>query len=368
MKIAYVSLIRLPTDRAHGYATMKMCEQFSATGAEVKLMVPTRRHGIRQDPFEYYRIKKNFTIQKLWTTDLTGRFERSRTAFFIDQLIFLFSVALKDFSKEILYTRDYQIALVAQTANITIEVHNIPYRKAFFLKALGRAKRIIVISHGLMQELQELGVPVEKIAISPDAVDLQEFNVRPDRTLWREFGVSPSKKIALYTGHFYGWKGGDTFAEAGKFVSKDTQLVLMGGVDLELKEFKEKYASDNIHIVGFQPRDKIAKILMSADVLVLPNNPLPKISSIYTSPLKLFQYMAAGVPIVASDLPSIREILKDDMTYWFTSGSTQSLAEIIEYAISHPDEAKEKAARAKEEAKKYTWDVRARTILEFIRG
>ena len=105
---------------------------------------------------------------------------------------------------------------------------------------------------------------------------------------------------------------------------------------------------------------------MSADVLVLPNSAKPKISSHYTSPLKLFQYMASGVPIIASDLPSIREILTDDTAFWFPPDDERALARQIEYVLSHPDEARSKAARAREEVKKYTWDARASAILEYI--
>ena len=140
----------------------------------------------------------------------------------------------------------------------------------------------------------------------------------------------------------------------------------MGGVDRELAEFQKKYASERVKVVRYQPRDRLAAILMAADVLVLPNSARPKISSHYTSPLKLFQYMAAGAPIVASDLPSIREVLTDDMVFWFKPDDEKDLAKQIEYALSHSDEAKSKSARAREEVKKYTWDTRAKTILQHI--
>lgn len=369
MKLTYIAHIRLPTDRAHGYAIMKMCEQFAAAGADVELVVPRRKHGIKHDPFEYYRIKRNFKIRRLWATDLLGRFEGSRLAFAIDEATFLLSVRQMKFKDEIVYTRDYQVALLVRSPKIALEVHSIPARTQLFNRALARVRRVITISLGLKRELEDSHKESLKEVvphIAPDAVDLSEFSVTPDRSLWDEFGIDATKKIALYTGHFYGWKGGDTFAKAGNYVSKDTQLVLMGGVDSELAEFKEKYSKENVHIIGFQPREKIAKIMMSADVLILPNNPLPKISSIYTSPLKLFQYMASGVPIVASDLPSIREILNDETTFWFHPGNSQSLANQIEYAIAHEDEAKAKAEKANEEVKQYTWEKRADNILKCV--
>ena len=146
----------------------------------------------------------------------------------------------------------------------------------------------------------------------------------------------------------------------------DVEIVLMGGVDRELSDFQNKYPGPHVHVIGYQSRKQIPEFLMSADVLVLPNSAQPKISSHYTSPLKLFQYMASGVPIVASDLPSIREILTDESAFWFTPDDEQGLARQIGYVLSHPDEAKAKAMRAREAVKKYTWDARARNILGHI--
>ena len=126
------------------------------------------------------------------------------------------------------------------------------------------------------------------------------------------------------------------------------------------------YANDHVHVIGFQPRERIPHLLMMADVLVLPNSARPKLSSHYTSPLKLFQYMASGIPIVASYLPSIREILTNETCFWFTPDDEEALARQVEYVLTHPDEARTKAAQAQEVVKRYTWDARAKAILASI--
>jgi len=366
MKLAYVTSVRLPTDRAHGYAIMKMCEQFASHGAQVELYVPTRRHGIKEDPFTYYGIKPTFSIRRLSATDLLGKFENSRAAFALDQLTFLLSLLMHRFPKTTVYTRDYQIALFSRAKQIVLEIHSIPERTFLFFRAVSRASKLVVISNGLKETLVNGGVPPQKIIVAPDAVDIAEFDIKPSRDIWRTYNVDPNKKIVLYTGHFYGWKGGETLANAAKYLPDGVETVLMGGVDRELAEFKKTYAGDRVHVIGYQPRHILPAVTMSADVLVLPNSAKPKISSHYTSPLKLFQYMASGVPIIASDLPSIREILTDDTAFWFPPDDERALARQIEYVLSHPDEARSKAARAREEVKKYTWDARASAILEYI--
>jgi len=366
VEIAYVTSVRLPTGRAHGYAIMKMCEQFAEHGAKIELIVPSRNPGVlSDDPFAYYNIKRSFSIQKTWATDFSSKKEASRLAFAADELTFLFSIWKKRFGVRLVYTRDYQVALIARSRTIVLEVHTIPGRTFLFRRALSRSQKIVVISGGLKEELLRLGVPEQKIYVSHDAVDLEEFSGTVSREVWKKYDVNPAKKIALYTGHFYGWKGADTFAETAKYLS-NVEIVLMGGVDSELAEFRKKYSSQSVHVIGYQPREKIPALLQAADVLVLPNSAKPKISSHYTSPLKLFQYMASGIPIVASDLPSIREVLTDETAFWFTPDDEHSLAKQIEYVLSHVEEARSKALRAKEAVKKYTWDSRARQILAFI--
>lgn len=365
MKIRYVTIARLPTDRAHGYAIMKMCEEFASLGHDVELLVPDRHLGISDDPFSYYAIKKNFTLRKLFATDLLGRFGHA-LAFYIDLISFLLSVRKLKFSENaVVYTRDFLVAAFVPADNLVLEVHNISERSLLFRRAARRSRKLVVISEGLKRALTHSGIPGDKIVVAPDAVDLAELEVPPSRGLWRTFGVDPEKKIALYTGHFYGWKGAATLAEAGRYLP-DTEIVLMGGVDRELADFQEKYASKHVHVIGFQKRNTLARILKSADVLILPNSGMAKISAYYTSPLKLFQYMASGIPIIASELPSIREVLDDSSGFWFKADDARALADRIEYVLAHPSEAQAKADRARERAQRYTWDARARTIASHI--
>lgn len=363
MKLAYVTSVRLPTDRAHGYAIMKMCVEFTRAGATVELIVPTR-HGPQGDPFDHYKIERNFPLKRLYTTDISGKSERATFGYYVDLLSFLFSLFLRRFPDDtILYTRDYQVALVVRAKHIVLEVHSVPENSRTFAKALRRVEKFVAITRGIKDALVARGVSADRIVVAPDSVDLSEFNISPSREkVWREYGVDPRKKIALYTGHFYGWKGAETLAEAAAFLP-GTEIVLMGGVARELADFQRTYTAKNIHIIGFQPREKMPALLKSVDVLVLPNSGKAKISALYTSPLKLFQYMASGVPIVASDLPSIREILDDSSAYWFTPDDPQSLASRIKEILLNPEEAKQKAHKASELVKQYTWSSRAHAIL-----
>jgi glycosyltransferase involved in cell wall biosynthesis len=107
---------------------------------------------------------------------------------------------------------------------------------------------------------------------------------------------------------------------------------------------------------------KVPDHLARCMILVLPN-PASAISSRFTSPLKLFEYMAAGRAIVASDLPSIREVVRDNAQALLVApGSPEALGEAIQKLIEDRALAEKVARSAYAEAPKYTWGRRAEKL------
>ena len=86
---------------------------------------------------------------------------------------------------------------------------------------------------------------------------------------------------------------------------------------------------DNILILGRKPKNEVPYYLKSADILLLPNIPINKESIEYTSPIKMFEYMASQRLIIASRLPSIEEILNSKNAVFFKAGDAQDLAQAI---------------------------------------
>src|SRR3989344_5400267 len=198
--------------------------------------------------------------------------------------------------------------------NCFYELHVFPTRKLFLFRTLFRRMRgIISINHYMAKELvHTFAIPTERIMVAPCGVTVEELDIALSRDEARAILELPRDcKIALYCGHLYSWKGAATFADVAKLLP-DVQVLFVGGTFADVEKFRSNYSEmPNVRFVGHVPHTKVAMWQKAADVLVLPNTAKKKISKYYTSPMKLFEYMAAGRPIVASRLPSIEEIVSD---------------------------------------------------------
>lgn len=374
MKIIYIADIRLPTEKAHGIQIMKMCEAFSFQGVNLELIIPKRVNPIKRNPFKYYGVKKNFEIKKIFSFDLTFFWPILRSLSFWWQSFWfaIFSSLYTLFKKsEFIYSRDFLplFFLSFFRKNIIYELHTFPKNPFLYKKIFRKVKKIIVITNKLKDFLIKEGVRGDKIIVAPDGVDLKEFDIKEDQKECRKkLNLPLDKKIILYTGHLFEWKGANILAKASQYLDSDVLVVFVGGVGKDIKIFNFQFSIlKNILVIGHRPHSEIPYWLKAADVLVLPNSSKEKISQFYTSPLKMFEYMTSQKPIVASDLPSIREILNKNNAILVVPDSSHSLAEGILKALKNKDLSGIISQKAYSDVREYTWQKRAEKILNFIK-
>ncbi len=369
--IKYITNVRIPTPRAQGYAIMKMCEEFSRQGNNVELIVPNRRNNeSEKNPFKYYGIEENFRIRKIASIDLLGPFEAFGKLFYwIDILSFLLSLGIRRMwdKGDIIYTRDYLIFSVISPEYSCLEVHDIPKRKFLFKKLIKKPSHIFVLNKYIKDEIVSMGVGESKIYISPSGVDIKDFDIPYTiEQARREVGLPEDKKIVMYTGHLYEWKGVYTLAEAARMLPQYL-FVFLGGAEPELAQFKESYKNvQNIVALPFIERSRIPIYLKSADVLVVPNSKGSDISEKYTSPLKLLEYMASKRPIVVSDLPSLKEVLKDECCEFAEADNPKSFAEAINKLIYDTDYSQKCVDNAYQRVGQFSWKKKAQDIIAVI--
>ncbi|MES2314816.1 MAG: glycosyltransferase family 4 protein [Patescibacteria group bacterium] len=369
MKILYLQNIRLPTEKAHGLQVMETCHSLALAGHEVNLVIGSYLSLEENGIFGVYDIEKNFSIKKVPVS--FGRQDPEHTSFLMKSIIFVYN-AWRSYGKssfDIVYTRDTLTALVFSMLGkkVFYEIHDV--RHSLLQKlALQKAVGVISITRGLVDYCESIGVKKEKICIAPDAVDLAEFQIRATQRECREkLGLPQDKKIVLYTGHLYSWKGADTFAESAQFLDENTMVSFVGGHDYDIEVFKKRFANAHISVLGRKSHDLMPYYMKAADVLVLPNSAKEDISRLYTSPIKLFEYMASSQPIVASDLPSLREVLTEKNCTFFEADNAESLAGTIKKVLVDAQSAGILAEQALIDVQEYTWQKRAQKIIDFIK-
>jgi glycosyltransferase involved in cell wall biosynthesis len=249
------------------------------------------------------------------------------------------------------------------------EMHDFPEsKKALFRWFLERMSFILVHNTWKLNEIKKIfpSIPENRLLLEPNAVDIKAFDTGTSvEKARRQLNLSLDKKIIVYTGHLYDWKGVHVLAEAAKLLPAQFLVIFIGGTKPDIEAFKEKYGSvQTISIAGFKPHKEISLWQKAADILVLPNSAKENISTYYTSPMKLYEYMASRKPIIASDIPSIREIVDEKAAVLVTPDNPEVLAQAIKNNVENMDSAL--IQNAYSNVLEHTWDKRAERIIRFM--
>jgi len=367
-KLIYIANARMPTEKAHGVQIMKMCQAFALSGLDVELVLPWRFNKIKEDVFEYYGVEKNFKIKKIFSLDLVP-LEIPRLGFWIQSLSFnLFSFFYLIFKQaDIFYSRDsfslYCISFFRK--NLVCEVHAVPGSFSLHKRVFKKTRAIIVITGKIKEELIRRGISAEKILVASDGVDLEDFDIEVSKAEARnKLNLPLDKKIVLYAGLFDKWKGYLTLLETSRFFEKEVKLVMIGGTEKQVEKLRKEYP--DVIFLGYLPYTSLPLNQKAADVLVLPNSGKEKVSKYWTSPLKLFSYMASERPIVASDLPSLREVLNENNALLVKPDSPKELAQGIKQVLENTDFSVKISAQAHQDVRFYSWINRTEKIVNFI--
>ncbi len=371
MRIFLIYHGRFPSEKAASLFAGKSAEAFADVGADVMLLVPNRRGRSGHDAYDAFDLRRNFKTVYLPSVSLygipfVGRFSHRVSYFFfaLSVLLFLFFNAKRS---DCVYSNESWPLFVASLffSNTTYEVHDFPEKNFWFYRLLfRRVRHLLATNLWKARELErQCNVPRSKIIVELNAVDLAPYENAPSRKEARTQLNLPMGKTVVYTGHLYSWKGVDTLIEAARLMP-EVAVYLVGGTEHYVREYRRKYGTiPNLHIIGHRSHDEMPLWQKAADVLVLPNTAKEEISARYTSPMKLFEYMASGTPIVASDLPSVREIADNNHVFFVEPDNAQMLATGVQEAFRGGDG---RSARARAWVSGHTWGKRAERIVKTL--
>ncbi len=371
MRLAYLASVRFPSERAHAAQIAHMCRAFVDAGATVDLYV-SPRHGraSTQSVAAYFAIPVAFDVRPV-RIDVFSRW--FAPAFYLNEVFFVLQ-ALVDAKRrsvhhDIYYFRSewigWLLSFAVAPARLVWESHEARFSYPA-RRILRQGVRTVVISEGLRDFYRERGVPPEQLHVAHDAIDDSFFEAAESKRDARvRLGLPLDVNVALYIGGLDTWKGVETYFKAAAH-APEVHLAVIGGSRAEVEHNAAMYP--DVHFLGARPYRELRDNQQAADVLVVPNTAANDLSARYTSPLKVFAHLASCVPLVLSDIPSLRAIVPDDAAYWFTADDPEELARVVRRVLDDPEQARACASRARQHAHQYTWHQRAAQILAFLRG
>lgn len=235
---------------------------------------------------------------------------------------------------------------------------------------LKRADLVLAISQPLVEEAISRGADPARVLLSPNAADAARFHPGIDgRAARARLGIG-SEKVAMLVSSFGPWHGVETALDALAVIKKrsprliaDSKLVLVGrgaGYDAARQQAERLGILEDVIFTGPVPSEAAPEMLAAADILLSPQVNNEDGTLFFGSPTKLFEYMAMGKPIIASDLAQIGDILENGRTAILTEpGSVDALADALERGFADPSAFGHlgDAARALLVAE-HTWDAR----------
>jgi len=244
--------------------------------------------------------------------------------------------------------------------------------------SLTAASVIVVVSDVLRQELIDRGIAAEKILVNPNAVDPTHFHPGcGGDAVRKQFGFRVDDKVVGFIGSFSYWHGISVLQSTIEMILKEQEaddclpkvrFLLVGDGPLleELRQSLASYCKKGwVVLTGQVSHDLAPSYLDCADILVSPHVPMPDGKPFFGSPTKLFEYMAMGKAIVASNLDQLARVLAHQRTAWLVEpGNAKELAAAIRLLAVDPEMRQRLGSNAREAAlSRHTWEQNAVRVL-----
>ncbi len=237
--------------------------------------------------------------------------------------------------------------------------------KSMEQEVLSRAWAVVAISQPLAEEIRAWARPRGVMAVIPCGVD-EDFFLDPAR--------ARDPALAVYTGGLGEWKGVGLVVEAAAKV-QEARVVIMGG-EPESAEYQrlarriqELGLTGRLQLKPKAPRQQVRALLQQASIGLWPGTARRAIAARFTSPLKVFEYMAAGCAVVAPRVPAAQGLVGEGVEgLLFEPDDPASLAEVLGRLVSDPSLAQRLGSNGARKAQEFTWQRRAERLVEVIKA
>jgi glycosyltransferase involved in cell wall biosynthesis len=368
MKIAAIAGSQIPSDTANSLQVMKACSALAQLGHDITLIVPgTQDKSV--DLKAHYGIQTDFRIE--WLASSSRRlftWQSIRRA--------------RALNPDLLYSWMPQSAVLGLLYKMPVvfEIHIQPTGilgpawHRLFANLRGR-KRLASITRALVDVLERqhnIRFKPEEIVIAPNGVDLERFASLPSSPeVARQTLNLPSAPTVMCTGHLYAGRGADLFLALAREIPQ-AHFVWVGGRPEDVTAWKQQAEADNIPnltFTGFIPNRDLPLYQAAADILLMPysrsimGSSGTADSASVASPMKMFEYMAAGRAIVSADLPVIREVLNEKNAVFCEPDNLVNWKLGIGKLLADEPRRLALGKQAKQDVQGYSWLARAEKIM-----
>jgi glycosyltransferase involved in cell wall biosynthesis len=378
MQLLYISNGNIPSRWAHTVQIMKMSEALARIVSGFGLLIPGDLRGsllhtgqTAADIFAWYGIARPFRLRRLpmaWRLhppmlDRSNWRKFSKRARLYTQLT----------RPRLIMTRCHESADFALRDGFPVifETHDGPGHPKTMDAIADFARRpslvgVVTTSEVLKDAFCAAGLRRDKVLAIPNAVDPGRF-ILEDGTreaMRGELGLTPSDFLVIYTGSLKSFKGIGTLIEAAR-LRPNYRFLAVGGSPEEIAAWQETAADcANLSLKSFVPNRELPRYLAAADACLVPNSGSDRTAG-WTFSLKLYEYLAAGKPVVASDIPSLRSAVSPDLEALLVPpDDAGALAAALDRLSTDPALASALAQAGRNRVADMTWDRRARRVIE----
>ncbi|NWG33903.1 MAG: glycosyltransferase family 4 protein [Chloroflexi bacterium] len=371
MKIAALAGSQIPSDTANSLQVMKACSALVQLGHDLTLIVP-ENSSILNRKSEIVNLKSHYGLQ----TDFPIEWlPSSNRRLFTWQSV----QRARALQPDLIYSWMIQSAVFGLLFKFptVFEIHIQPtgtlgpaWHRAFAM--LRGRKRLASITQALVDVLERrrhIRFKPDEVVIAPNGVDLERFASLPSTPEpARQTLNLPSAPIVMCTGHLYAGRGADLFLALAREIPQ-AHFIWVGGRPADVEAWKARAESDNITFTGFVPNQELPLWQAAADLLLMPYSRFIMGSSgsadsaSVASPMKMFEYMAAGRAIVTADLPVIREVLNEKNAVFCEPDDVEDWKSKIGKLLADKPRRLALGRQAGNDVQGYTWRARAEKIM-----
>jgi glycosyltransferase involved in cell wall biosynthesis len=372
--ITYISKSKIPSRHANSVQVVNMISAFSMLMDTIEVHLPgglsQKIRLLTNTLFKNYGKSVPSNADVFFSKDSS-----SNKHHFEDNVL----GKLRPNSSRLVFTRSPYVAwkLVEQQRPVIFESHwfsrdkkEIPLPRFASLISTSTNSGVVTTSPAITSAYIEAGLDQSRILTVSNSVDVDTFAKSQPGGLGKLFGPQVYQKATfVYTGSLGEGKGAQFLASASASL-ENIHVAIIGGNDKEIQNLRETSGNPStLFLHPAVPHKDIPAILQDATGLIMPYSNEGSLS-LYMCPLKMFEYLATGKPVISADLPAMKTILAHEQNaFLFQPCSTSSFKEQI-FNILNMSDSQAKALRDKQfdTISRFTWANRAKTILDWHRG